>query len=341
MKKTTARIFALLLVALMACTMLPTFAMAAEGNENLKIAEPNMIKSADKTSAKPGEIVNFTLTSRVPGYLGDYLQPADPKDPIIVTNGLEGRGSYDIVFHDNMVDAFEFNNDIVVTVNGKTLAADLYTVTTETGDGCTFHVTMDLVKIYLAGGYFTFEEIANAPAIVITYSAKLKEGTTAGTYTNQAWGAFEGTKETAKPIVEVNVYAIKVYKYDQANENKETGVHAPLAGATFILKDAEGNTVDTLVSDEKGFVTFNGLKAGKYTLTEDKAPEGYIKSDKALEITLPNDKMTENVVTAEFANAKIPHTGGEGTAMFVTMGIVLMGAAAALYLASQKKRFVF
>lgn len=334
MKKITARIFALLLVALMACTMLPTFAMAAEVTPDKKTSAPGMVKEADKDSMMPGETVTYTLTSNVPGYLGDYLQPADPEDPIIVTNALEGRGSYEIVFHDNMAAALKFNNDVAVTVNGKALAADLFTVTTKTGDGCTFHVTMDLVQIYLAGGYFTFEEIAEAPAIVITYTATMNEGTTAGTYPNQAWGSFEGGKKTAEPIVNVDVYAIKVFKYDQGNEK------APLAGATFELKDAEGTTVATLTSGEDGYVFFDGLKKGTYTLTETVAPEGYIKSDKSLTIVLPAEKMTNNTVMAEFANAKIPHTGGEGTAMFVTMGIVLMGAAAAMFLASQKKRFM-
>lgn len=356
MKKITARILALLLVALMACTMLPTFAMAAEEPvvpKDPKTSEPGMIKDSDVDSMKPGETVTYTLTSNVPGYLGEFLQPDDPKDPIIVTNALEGRGSYEIVFHDNMAAALTFNNDVAVTVNGKALDAELFTVTTETGDGCTFHVSMDLVAIYNAKNadetrkYFTFEEIAQAPEIVITYSATMKDGTTAGTYPNAAFASYkakDGTDtQSAESIKNVDVYAIKVYKYDQANEAK-----APLKDATFELKlkttTAEGETTETLVatlkSGEDGYVTFDGLKAGTYTLTEKKAPEGYIKSDKALEITLPCEKMTNNTVMTEFANAKIPHTGGEGTAMFVTMGIVLMGAAAVLFLASQKKRFM-
>lgn len=353
MKKITARILALLLVALMACAMLPTFAMAAEEPTDPtqptepvvdpKVSAPGLVKEADTDSLKPGETVHYTLTSNVPGYLGEFLPIADPKDPIIVTaaEGIE-RGSYPLTFHDTMNEKLTFNKDVSVTVNGKTLAADLFTVITDTDDGCTFHVTMDLVQIYLAGGYFTLEEIAQAPAIVITYSATLAEDATAGAYPNAAFASFKAQNgkddQTVESAVNVNVYAIKVYKYDQGNKNEETGIYAPLAGATFTLKDAEGNTVATLDSGEDGYVLFDGLKAGTYTLTEDKAPEGYIKSEKGLEITLPADKMTDNTVTAEFANAKIPHTGGEGTAMFVTMGIVLMGAAAAMFLASQKKR---
>lgn len=338
MKKITARIFALLLVALMACTMLPTFAMAAEVTPDKKTSAPSLTKTADTDSLKPGETVHYTLTSNVPDFLGDYLQPANPEDPIIVTNALEGRGSYEIVFHDNMNAKLLFNNDVAVTVNGEKLAADLFAVTTETGDDCTFHVTMDLVQIYLAGGYFTFEEIEKVPAIVITYSATLDANATAGVYSNNARAAYKdvdgNAQETIAPAVDVNVYAIKVFKYDQGNEK------APLAGATFELKDAEGTTVATLTSVEDGYVFFDGLKKGTYTLTETVAPEGYIKSDKSLTIVLPAEKMTNNTVMAEFANAKIPHTGGEGTAMFVTMGIVLMGAAAAMFLASQKKRFM-
>lgn len=82
-----------------------------------------------------------------------------------------------------MDSAFIFNRDVAVKVNGKQLDSTLYTLTTDTSDDCTFHVTMDLVKIYQAGGYFTLEEIENCPKIVVTYSAVLSEDATSGTYT--------------------------------------------------------------------------------------------------------------------------------------------------------------
>lgn len=62
----------------------------------------------------------------------------------------------------------------------------------------------------------------------------------------------------------------------------------PLAGAEFVLRDEEGNTIQTLITDERGhaeselidFGVYDKdgkyLGAKKYTLTEVKAPEGYM-----------------------------------------------------------------
>ncbi|MGI6014043.1 MAG: SpaA isopeptide-forming pilin-related protein [Oscillospiraceae bacterium] len=293
-----------------------------------KTNEPGMEKTADKTSAGSGETVHFTLTSNVPDYLGDYLNPDPVEDPSL---RAAVRGSYELTFHDKMDSVFAFNDDTTVTVNGKALDSSLYTVTKDTGDDCAFHVTMDLVAIYEAGGYFTLEEIENSPEIVVTYSGTLSENAGAGTYTNQAWAGFEG-KESEKPIVNVDVYGVDIFKYDQKTDEG-------LAGAEFELKDSEGTVIATLTSNEDGHAHYEGLAAGTYTIVETKAPDGYVKSDKPLTVVIPdNADATTNIADVQFANSEIPHTGGTGTMAYTIGGLAIIGIAAVGFVISRKKK---
>lgn len=304
-----------------------------EPDPDEKDSEPGMKKEVSEESVKPGDTVAFTLKSNVPDYLGDYLNPVDPDEPSAQADGDVVRGAYKLTLHDKMDSAFTFDpTSLVVKVNGKTINAEsgLYTLTQDPDDDCTFHVTMDLVKIYEDGNYFTLEEIESCPEIVVTYNATLSEDAKAGTYKNTAWTGYEG-KESEKPEVEVKVYGINVFKYDQS-DNKG------LAGAEFELKDSDGNLVATLTSGEDGYVTYEGLKAGTYTLTEITAPEGYVKSDKPLTITLPDDADETTLIAAvKFANSLVPHTGGNGTTMFTIIGLLIICAAAAVFVASRRK----
>ena len=303
-----------------------------------KIVEGNEEK--DSTSVAKNDTVNFKLTSNVPEDLKNYLEADPAEDPDISTEPeisafayTDGeRGAYRLTFHDQMDSELSFNNDVVVTVNGKTLAEGLYTVTTgtETNDDCTFHVTMDLVKIYETEEYFTEADFGTAE-IVVTYSAKAT-GVTAGKYENTAWVEYEGD-ETTKDIVTVKTYGIKVFKYDQADNEG-------LAGAEFELKlKGSDDVIATLISGDGGYVTTDGLKEGTYTLTETKAPEGYVKSDEALEIKLPENADAANyIASVKFANSLIPHTGGRGTALYTIGGLVILAVAGILFIISRKKK---
>lgn len=302
---------------------------------NEKTNEPGMdkkVNNGDSATVKPGETVTYTLTSNVPDYLGNYIPAENADEPSLLSDEVITRGSYELIFHDKMDAGLIFNNDVEVTVNGKTLDTSLYTLETTCADGCTFEVTMDLVKIYQAGSYFTMDEIQDAPEIIVTYTAKLDENAEPGSYKNQAWVGFEGDKESEKPTPEVKTYGIKVFKYDQANNE------APLAGAEFELKDSDGKVIATLTSAEDGYAIYKGLPAGAYTLTETKAPDGYVKSDTPITITIPDDADAAYYANVKFANSPIPHTGGEGTRKYTIFGMAILGFAALYFVVTRRKK---
>lgn len=133
--------------------------------------------------------------------------------------------------------------------------------------------------------------------------------------------------------------------------NKEDDLEGKLKGAVFTLT---GNGVNQQVpktdDPETDTFTFNNLKPGTYQLTETKAPEGYIGISNPIEITISElgevtisgyDTTREdltlpqaivdltndgnNTITFSVINKKkvpLPATGGSGTMLFVTIGVL-------------------
>ena len=302
---------------------------------------------ADADTAAAGTNVNFKLESTVPEDLLNYLNP-DPVDPPEIngepqgdpTEGdvPEGRGEYQLTFHDQMDEAFINPDGFEVKIGDTTLTEGQYTLTqTDLADGCDFEITIDLVALY--GSVIDQDDLGVTP-ITVTYTATLAEGTTAGNYVNEAWVHYPDA-DSEHDTVTVKTFDITVFKYDQATATGEgdSWTAKGLPGAIFTLYSDEDCTVvvDTATSDNDGYATFTGLDAGTYYLKETAAPEGYVKSDKALEVTITVD-TADNTVSVSFANSPIPHTGGMGTTLFSIVGGVLIAMAGTIFVISRRKR---
>lgn len=295
----------------------------------------------DADTAAAGDEVDFKLESNVPQDLLNYLEP-DPADPPqVAVNAIEpNSGTYPLTFHDNMDEAFENPTNFVVKVGDTVLTEGQYTlVTAGLTDGCDFEVTVDLAALYEAG--LISEDDLGVTPVTVTYTATLKEGTTAGDYYNTAWVSYPNS-ETEQDKVKVETFKIDVFKYDQADEKGLAGAEFALYDETAIAQDGnliEGATpvLEGIVSGEDGHVVIDGLDAGKYALVETKAPDNYVKSDTPLMLTIEAG-IEPNVVNVKFANSKIPHTGGMGTTLFTIGGVVLLAAAGTLFVVSRRKQ---
>lgn len=87
---------------------------------------------------------------------------------------------------------------------------------------------------------------------------------------------------------------LSIFKTDKATGDK-------LVGAGFRVCDMDGKTVAEAVTGEDGTVSFN-LRYGKYTVSEYKAPQGYVLDETPYAFEVTKDGQ---VITVDMANTRI------------------------------------
>ena len=140
-------------------------------------------------------------------------------------------------------------------------------------------------------------------------TAKQITGLTAGSYTlceTAAPAGYELYTECIKFTVKADGTTTKVIMYNSPKKEevkqpklaivkKDSETKKNVAGAVLVLKDDSGKVVEewTTTTEEK---VFSNLKAGKYTLSEIKAPNGYELSTATIDIELKEENKTTSVV---------------------------------------------
>ena len=140
-------------------------------------------------------------------------------------------------------------------------------------------------------------------------TAKQITGLTAGSYTlceTAAPAGYELYTECIKFTVKADGTTTKVVMYNTPKKEevkqpklaivkKDSETKKNVAGAVLVLKDESGKVVEewTTTTEEK---VFSNLKAGKYTLSEIKAPNGYELSTATIDIELKEENKTTSVV---------------------------------------------
>ena len=82
-----------------------------------------------------------------------------------------------------------------------------------------------------------------------------------------------------------------------------------LAGAEFVLKDSEGNTIKNVFTDKDGKASFGEHPEGKYTIYEVKAPDGYEKNGVYFEVEV--NESQEVRYTTRFENSSATPQPGQ------------------------------
>lgn len=133
-----------------------------------------------------------------------------------------------------------------------------------------------------------------------------------------------------------------------------------LQNATFLLEvvDAEGNVIPseiakTATTGEAGTLIFDNMKCGvRYRLTEIEAPEGYLKLDEYIYFTINEDGSVTvedsyyaeagttayNMIVRNARSVMLPDSGGVGTSMFNSIGVLLVLLALGIYINIFKKK---
>lgn len=110
---------------------------------------------------------------------------------------------------------------------------------------------------------------------------------------NIRWDTTSGNMLYQTPTIPEKSIKVKLYKYHEDEETTEAD-KIFVKGAEF-KHTFPNNTTEIVKTDENGELTFFGLTAGKHTLEEVKAPDGFALYSKKIEFTVTNAGKIEGL----------------------------------------------
>ena len=121
-----------------------------------------------------------------------------------------------------------------------------------------------------------------------------------------------------------------------SKQDATTGEELP--DAELVLTDANGNVIDSWTSGITPHKVEKVLAAGKYTLSETMAPEGYEKTTETVTFTVKEDGTVDKQVIMYNKPKEVPYSPPTGTStfMFILMGSFVLFAIAFYYYAGYK-----
>ena len=274
----------------------------------------NDLNDGDPNSVDVGEEIDFTVTTTIPKFGSNYTDPVfELKD---VLEGLELTGAPVVHAGDENGTVLTAGADKDYEVKEKgTVGADGYTIKfTKDYLDSVADAGQKITITYTAKVNDTAAKVINEDKNTVTLSfstnpsdttgeGKLRDRTNHYTFSIDADLLGDDTEESSTEAIKIGLD-----KDGNPIEESKTywhgGQHPALVGAEFGLyttrEDAEEEndqyytndvfTTGKVTSDDTGRLTINGLDEGKYYLKELKAPNGYIKDQKVIEV----------VITAEY-----------------------------------------
>ena len=171
------------------------------------------------------------------------------------------------------------------------------------------------------------------------------EGLAAGEYTLTEVIAPDGYKlstETIKFTVKDDGSVTEVVMYNSKTtivkiSKQDITTKTELPGATLIIKDKDGKEIDKWVStNEPHYI--EGLEPGEYTLTEEKAPDGYMLSTETINFTVKADgTITEVVMYNSLYDVPITDLNVSQSLIIFASILVILGTGMVVYYAKFSK----
>ena len=311
--------------------------------KDIQIRDKNEVPQIEKTvddddrTVEIGQKLTYTITGKVPS--------------------TKGYTEFTYQVTDTMTEGLTFNKDVKVTIGGTDVTATATITNNENG----FVASVNMMN---------YQDQIDKP-VVITYTATVNEKAIqsdeeANTATLKYSDNPADNTSFKESSVEVKVFSFNIVINKYAANNAET----KLAGAKFVLKNAEGKyykydaatkavtwvaakaDATEVITDDNGAARFDGLQAGTYSLDETVAPAGYNQLTKDITIVLDkNGSATidgaasapgaDRSLTAGVANSTgtvLPETGGTGTVIFVALGALAVICAGVFLVTNKRMR---
>lgn len=352
-------------------------------NVELKSSEPALTKTVSDTQVAIGDTVTYTLVADVPQFPDNALNKGYCISDVLPT-GMTYNGNVTVEGYTETMD--------VGTAGDSLTPATHYTSDTErpTTDTATFALKFkyDMLK-NASGERYTKIKVTYTATVNAAITVKTTSNTELTNNINNAYLDYNSDPYGSSSIWQTKTATATVYSYGIKVNKVDKNSQLPISGAEFTLTKADEDDAikfigsngtyhvatasesgtSTLVvgssGEETGKLILSGLDAGTYTLTETKAPAGYVKLGAPKTITITDDKTATEGDTAnskpnglvddgensadgidgyyelDVVNSKgftLPSTGGMGTVLFTTIGIVLMGGGLVLLLLYLRRR---
>lgn len=298
----------------------------------------------DSTPVTTGFTVSHT-TNETTGVTAISITFANLKgiSGVTITAGTKVVVTYSATLNENAVIAGEGNpNDVKLTYSndpnytgdganepkGETPKDEVVTYTTE------LTITKTDGKDILPGAEFTLS--GEGVNIVLVTEEVFTQDNTNGTYYKLKDGTYTKDEPTEATQDKYESTAIKYAKEVKITPKGNVATKTNVVGT---------------VSPETGKLTFTGLGAGDYTITETKTPAGYntiapisfkitFNTDtKEFKSTAPIHVESDNTLSTTIVNkagVQLPETGGIGTTIFYTLGAVLVVGAGVLLVTKKR-----
>lgn len=357
-------------------------------NVELKSSEPALTKTVSDTQVAIGDTVTYTLVADLPYYPENALHKNYQISDMLPAGMTLNATSVEVYAGNELSQTIKLDGSTDYNLTSSNAQRPTDVTTDEDVTAASFAVTFQDITTLAESGYtkikVTYTATANENINILENSDDSANTNTAYLdYNNDPYNT-TATWQTKTATATVYSYGIEVKKVDKSTQ-------LPISGAEFTLTKANeddaikfvgsngtyrvatatesATAVETLVVTESGEnmgkLILSGLDAGTYTLTETKAPAGYVKLGAPKTITITDDKTVMEGDTAnskpnglvddgensadgidgyyelDVANSKgftLPSTGGMGTVLFTTIGIVLMGGGLVLLLLYLRRR---
>ena len=318
-------------------------------------------KDVDDSTVEVGQIVDYSLVSDIPTY---------PHNVDSIHYVIGDKLSSGLTLQSDSIKVYGGSS------LSDPLAVDTdYTLSTIPTDKSTF--TIDIKKDYLikhpgAQLKVTYSAKVNKDAVVgnenLRNDAYLE-------FNNDPFDSNHFTEiPTNKQLY---TYTVEFTKVDNGGSTPLNGAQFTLSkedgtkldfdsdsDGNYTLSETQNGTGTLMESNNSGLFTIKGLATGSYTLKEVKSPSGYVLPNGEAKITLVDNDVADGTLdvgtkvdgtyecidfktnTLKFSfkvkNKKagdfdLPVTGGIGTMIFTTFGLVLMAGALLLFFLNKKK----
>lgn len=293
-----------------------------------------------------GEIIDFTVTSKIPKFGSNYTKPVFKLEDKLTGLALTGApvvkaGETTLTATSAYTDSLD--SGAYVLTNGAE-GNDTYTIQfTKAYLDSVANAGQDITITYSAKVTDKAEKIINQDKNTVTLSfstnptdesgkGKLRDETNHYTFSIDAGLLGDSDQESSTEAIKVGLD-----KDGNPIEESKTywhqGTHPALDGAVFGLykneNDAKSKNTNyykndvfngTVTSDETGRLTIKGLDVGEYYLMELEAPKGYIAHQDPIKVVIAAEINTNVSVTEDADGTEVTFITNELTSYSVTIG---------------------